>query len=52
MLKTGAAGYLYKANALVQLIDAVRRVSDEGLSDSPITPSAAASLPEIPAHRL
>ena len=34
-LKTGAAGYLYKENALDQVIDAVRRVSDGGVYVSP-----------------
>lgn len=34
-LKTGAAGYLYKENALEHMLDAVRRVSDGGVYVSP-----------------
>jgi two-component system invasion response regulator UvrY len=43
-LKTGAAGYLYKANALDQLTDAVRRVSDGGLYLSPHLSQYVAAL--------
>lgn len=35
-LKTGAAGYLYKENALSQVIDAVRRVSEGGRVYQPL----------------
>ena len=43
-LKTGAAGYLYKENALSQVIDAVRRVSDGGVYISPYLSRYVASL--------
>jgi DNA-binding NarL/FixJ family response regulator len=43
-LKTGAAGYLYKANALDQLTDAIRRVSDGGLYLSPHLSQYVAAL--------
>jgi len=43
-LKTGAAGYLYKADALDQLIDAIRRVSDGGLYLSPYLSQYVAAL--------
>jgi DNA-binding NarL/FixJ family response regulator len=43
-LKTGAAGYLYKENALNQVVDAVRRVSDGGVYISPYLSQYVASL--------
>lgn len=43
-LKTGAAGYLYKENALEQVIDAVRRVSGGGVYVSPRLSQYVAAL--------